>query len=251
MKPQKLLIGVGVTCFIAFVIASIPAKVITIFLPGDLIQTGGTSGTLWNGEARLVQISGIQLTETQWTMHPLQLALGRLAFHLETQASGGFVRSDVTLSVTGSVSVRNLNATGPLAPLAGLMKLPQSGGEISVQIDLLTIKNEWPSALVGSIRIGNLPLNLIGVAAGPIGSYEVRFAADPVPEDGRIVGELQDLGGPLEIGGSIYLDPPRNYDLNASIKAGAGAPADLARGLVLLGPADANGNHQFMMSGSL
>ena len=180
----------------------------------------------------------------------MQLLLGRLSLHLQTHPPGGVVRSDVALGITGAVTVRNLDASGAVAPLANLMKLPQSGGEISVQIDLLTIKNEWPRTLIGSIRIGNLPLNLIGVAAGPIGSYEVRFAADPVPDDGRIVGELQDLGGPLELGGSIYLDPPRNYDFSANIRAGAGAPADLARGLALLGPADANGNHQFMMSGS-
>jgi len=250
MKPHILLIGVGVACFCAFVIASLPARAISSLLPADVVQIGGTSGTLWNGEARLVQVSGVQLTETKWTMHPLQLLLGRLALHLETQVAGGFVNSDLTLSITGAVSVRNLDATGPIGPLTSFMKLPQSAGDIRVRIDTLTIKNEWPRALVGTIRIGNLPLSLIGVAPGPIGSYELTFTADPVPEDGRIVGELQDLGGPLEIDGSISLDPPRNYDLNANIKAGAGAPADLARGLVLLGPADANGRHQFVMSGS-
>ena len=233
-----------------FVAGSVPAKVISSFLPGDFVQIGGTSGTLWNGRAQLLEVSGVQLTETQWTLKPLQLPLGRLALHLDTQIMGGFVRADVTLGITGTVTVRNLEAAGAIAPLAALMNLPQSGGDLSVQVDLLTLKNEWPLALVGNIRVGNLPLNLIGVAAGPIGSYEVRFAADPVPEDGRITGELQDLGGPLELGGSIYLDPPRNYELSATIKAGAGAPADLTRGLALLGPADTNGNHEFRMSGS-
>lgn len=251
MKPRSLLIGVGVACFMVFVIASVPAKVIASLIPGDFVQIGGASGTLWSGEARLLQVSGVQLTETKWTLHPMQLPLGRLAFELETHTSGGFVRCDITLGITGVVTVRNLDAAGPLAPLAGLMKLPQSGGDISLQIDVLTIKNEWPSSLVGSIRIENLPLNLIGVAAGPIGTYEVRFDSDPVPEDGRIVGALQDLGGPLELGGSVFLDPPRNYELSATIRAGAGAPTDLARGLALLGPADANGYHQFMMSGSM
>jgi hypothetical protein len=251
MKPRSLLIGVGVTCFIVFGIVSIPAKVITSLLPGDFVQIGGAGGTLWNGEAQLVQVSGVQLTGTKWTLHPMQLPLGRLAFTLETHASGGFVRCDITLGITGDVTVRNLDAAGPVAPLASLMRIPQSGGEISLQFDVLTIKNAWPSSLVGSIRIENLPLNLIGVAAGPIGTYEVRFDSDPVPEDGRIVGELQDLGGPLELGGSVFLDPPRNYEFSATIRAGAGAPADLTRGLVLLGPADVNGYHQFMMAGSM
>ena len=250
MKPRNLLIGVGVVCFVAFVIASLPARVIAALLPGDFVQIGGTSGTLWKGQARLVEVSGIQLTGTKWTLHPMQLPIGRLAFNLETQLFGGFLRGDITLGITGAVTVRNLDATGPVAPLAAMMNLPQTSGDISIQIDVLTIKDEWPGKLVGNIRVGNLPLNLIGVAAGPIGSYEVEFTADPVPEDGRIVGELKDLGGPLELDGMVFLEPPRNYDLNANIRAGAGAPADLARGLALLGPADANGYHEFVMSGS-
>ena len=250
MKHRNLLIGVGVACFIVFVVVSLPASVITALVPADIVQIGGTSGTLWSGEATRVQIFGVQLTNTRWTLHPLQLLLGRVALHLETNPPGGSVSSDLTLGITGTITVKNLDATGLVAPLAQLMKLPPSGGEISLQIELLTIKNDWPSNIVGKVRIGNLPLNLIGVAAGPVGSYEVRFAADPVPEDGRIVGELQDLGGPLELRGSIYLDPPRNYELDAYVKASMDAPADLSRGLALLGPADANGNHQLMMSGS-
>jgi general secretion pathway protein N len=250
MKHRNLLIGVGVACFIVFVVVALPAKVITALVPAEIVQIGGTSGTLWRGEATLVQISGVQLTNTRWTLHPLQLLLGRVALHLETNPPGGSVSSDLTLGITGTVTVKNFDATGRVAPLAQLMKLPPSGGDISMQIELLTIKNDWPRNIVGKVRIGNLPLNLIGVAAGPVGSYEVRFAADPVPEDGRIVGELQDLGGPLELRGSIYFAPPSNYELDANVKASMDAPADLSRGLALLGPADASGNHQLMMSGS-
>jgi hypothetical protein len=130
------------------------------------------------------------------------------------------------------------------------MKIPQSGGDLSVRIDEVSIEDEWPSAAVGKIRVDNLPLNIIGVAAGPVGAYEVTFEADPVPEDGRIVGQLQDLGGPLQLEGQIFFYPPRNYDLNARIRGAPGAPADLVRGLALLGPADANGLHELVMSGS-
>lgn len=250
MKSRSLLIGVGVACFLTFLLVSLPARVITTLLPGDLIKVTGISGTLWNGQARLVQAGSVQLTATKWTLHPWQLALGRVALSLETQSLGSAVSGDLTLGLTGAVTVRNVAALGPVAPLATLMNFPPSGGDINLQIEELSIKNEWPSSAVGSIRVGNLPLNIIGVAAGPVGTYEVTFRSDTVPEDGRIAGELQDLGGPLELDGEILFEPPRNYELNAQVRAGPGAPADLVRGLVLLGPANTNGYHELIMSGS-
>jgi len=250
MKPRSLLIGVGVTCFIAFVLVALPARVITALLPADLIKISGISGTLWNGQARLIQVSNVPLTATKWTLHPWQLVIGRLALSIETQCLGSAVSGDLRLGITGAITVSNVDALGPLAPLASLMKIPQSGGDFSMRIEEVSIKNAWPLSAVGSVRVGNLPLNIMGVAAGPVGTYEVTFTSDPVPEDGRIVGEMQDLGGPLKLGGAIFLDPPRNYELSARVKGGPGAPQDLVRGLALLGPADANGNHELIMSGS-
>jgi general secretion pathway protein N len=250
MQHRTLLIGVGVTCFIAFVLVSLPARFATALLPADLVQMSGVSGTLWNGRARIVRVAGNQLTSTRWTLQPWQLALGRLAMSLHTEWLGIAASGNVAVGLTGAITARDVEMFGPLGPLTRRMNIPQSGGELAVQFDKLAIKDAWPRSAVGSVRIGNLPLNIIGVAAGPVGTYEVSFTAADVPDDGRFVGELRDLGGPLQLGGEIAFSPPRNYELNALIKATPGAPPDLVRGLALLGPADAQGRHELVMSGS-
>ena len=251
MDQRKLLLVVGTACFVVFVIVLVPASIVTSVIPDDTMKIGGISGTVWNGRARVIEVANVQLTGTRWELHPLHLLLGRLALTVETQMLGNSIDGEVRVGITGTTSVRNLNSVGPLGPVTRLMNIPQGGGDLNVRIDELTIRDAWPTVAVGVVRIGNLPLNIIGVAAGPTGSYEVAFTADPVPDDGRVVGELTDLGGPLSLSGQIAFDPPNSYELTARVKGAAGAPSDLVRGLALLGPADADGNHELTMTGSL
>jgi len=175
MNERRLLLGAGLACFVTFVVAFIPAHIITVFLPANGMRIGGISGTLWNGEVRLLEVAGLQVNHAQWDLHGLALLMGRVEATVEAESAGGFAQGDIGLGLTGSIRVRDFTVAGPVAQLTQLMNLPQSGGDLEVQITALDVTDGWPVQASGTARIRNLPLALVGAGAGATGSYQLSF----------------------------------------------------------------------------
>jgi len=251
MKSLSLLAGVGLASFFLFLISSLPAKVLTDLSASSGVRVGGVTGTVWNGEARRIEVPGFRLSRTAWKISPASLLLGRLAAAVEADWPGGKANGDLTVGLTGSVSLRNFEAAGEVAPIAQQMNLPQTGGQFFANVVDLQIVDDWPRTVIADLRVENVPLALIGVSSAPTGSYEVSFAADEVVDQEPVIGEIKDLSGPLEISGNVTLSPPTNYEVMGRITPRQDAPSDLVKGLALLGPAAPDGSREFSLAGSL
>lgn len=252
MRRSSLFASVGIASFALFAIAGIPARIISSQL--DKIVPGGLSGvegTVWSGRVRSLNINGWQLRDTHWDMNPAALLLGRLSASLTTRTAGGEITTHASVSLSGAISVRNLEAAGPIVPIAAKFNLPVSGGRYRFRLSALDITDAWPTSLVGSGQVTGVPLNIMGGAGGPTGNYAVVFDAETVPEDGRLSGTLSDDGGPVEVGGNIVLTPPMNYVVQAKLKARPGASAEITQALNFAGPADPDGRREISMAGSL
>lgn len=250
MKLPGLLAGAGLACFLVFSIAMVPAQVLTDLSASDDLVFVGVTGTAWHGAAQNIKTPVLQFGRTVWSLEPLSLLFGRLAGTIETQWAGGAARGDLSVGFNGSITVRDFEARGSIAPITRFMNLPVAGGELVINVTRLELADEWPRSIVGDVRIDNLPLTLVGVATGPRGSYQVSFTTEEVPAEGLITGVLTDLSGPLEIDGVLILGPPSNYDISARIKARPGAPADIVNALALLGPVGPDGTREFSVAGS-
>jgi hypothetical protein len=68
--------------------------------------------------------------------------------------------------------------------------------------------------------------------------------------DAPLTGALDDLGGPLDVTGSLQLLADRSYVVEGLIAARADAPADISQMLQFLGPADQQGRRPFSLAGS-
>ena len=250
-RKKYLLIGAGIASFVLFAIAFIPASVVTNRL-ADIARIGGVEGSLWNGHVRSIDINGWQLQDTDWDLNPAALLLGRLSASVATHIAGSEINAHASISVSGNLSVRDLEASGPIAPLAGKFNLPVTGGRYQVQLSALDITDNWPTRLIGSAHVNGVPLNIMGNgAAGPTGNYSLAFDAETVPEDGRLSGALSDDGGPVEIEGSILLTPPVNYELQAKIRARPTAPVEIVQALNLAGPVGPDGRREISIAGTL
>lgn len=250
MKSQAWIIGVGVGSFFVFLFAMLPARLLSAFVPAGTAQIVGLTGTLWHGNAQTINAAGLQFRDTDFEISPLGLLAGRLSLSFDGDWGTGYARGDVSVGLTGSLSVHNLEAAGPLAPVLQMMNLQGNSGELSIRIDTLEIIDDWPRNIIGFVRVGNLPLSMIGVSGGVSGNYELRFDVPEVAADGSILGELTDLGGPLQITGVIRLSKPRNYSVDANIKPRPDAPNDLKQGLMLIGAPEPDGSREFVMTGS-
>jgi len=251
MNQIKLMVSVGACSFLLFVLINIPARIVGSLAPEALVSISGASGTIWNGSAQLIQVEGIQLREASWTLQALPLLIGRASMDFDAKWSNGFVRGGLSAGLGGSISLREIEAAGSLTPILQRMNLPATSGELTVNLVAAEIDDLWPTQLVGSLRVGRVPLNMIGVSGGITGNYALDFDVEEVGDDGIIPGVLSDGGGPLEILGELRLSPPANYSIEARIKARADAPAQLAQGLMLAGPRLPDGSHEFQMTGSL
>ncbi len=251
MNRRKLLVAVGVGCFVVFMLALAPARLLTSLVPSGIATISDTSGTLWTGGAQSVSVAGFQLREVEWELHPLPLLIGRLSLALDAKWGDGYVQGNASVGLTGSVRLRAVRIAGPLDPVMQRMNLRGSGGELAVDFAALEVANQWPTRVIGTVRVGRVPLSALGVAGAATGNYRLEFDIEEVGDDGAIPGVLSDGGGPLEIFGELRLMPPRDYTVQARVTARPDAPADLVTGLMLVGPKQPDGSHQFQMSGSL
>ncbi len=248
MRHLKLTALFGAACLVLFLIATLPARI----LSGPAADLGVTlinpTGTVWSGAATALAGSGLSLQQPSWQLRPLALLTGRLGGTVEAELSGGFIRVTGATSASGDARITELEAAGPLGPLASVLGLPTAGGEYSARLSLLEISGGWPVAAVGEIRLGNIPLGLTRDAPGT-GSFAADFQQSEPAE--RLVGELKDLGGALEVSGSLVLSRPRSYEVSGKARARADAPAQIREALVLLGPQDAQGRRDFSLAGTL
>lgn len=250
MKSSRVLLGTAGLVFVFTLVTTVPARVLDQ-LGGDAVRLSGASGTLWSGTAQQALVGPLQLGRTRWRTNAGSLLLGRLAVNVDTELPGGFARGDLAVSIGGTISVSDFEAAAPLETMSRMVGLPESTGDAIVEIESAVITDNWPTTLVGTVRLGNIPLAMAGVSTGGSTSILTEFDVPEAPADGRVPGRVSDQGGPLEIAGTITFYPPANYDIESLISTRPDAPPEIQQGLMLLGPEGPNGSRQFTMSGSL
>lgn len=250
MNTRAWLIGVGVGAFFVFLFTLLPARILSAFVPTGAVQVLGLTGTVWHGNAQTINAAGFQFRDIDFEISPFGLLSGRLSVSFDGDWGTGYARGEVSIGLTGSLSVRDLEAAGPLAPVLRTMNLRGNSGELSLRIEALDVIDEWPTQMIGLVRVSNVPLSMIGVSGDASGHYELRFDVPNVASEESIPGALTDLGGPLQIVGVIRFSKPRNYSLNARIKPRPDAPNELKQGLMFIGIPDADGSREFALSGS-
>ena len=80
-KNLRKLVAVGLLVLIVGLIVKFPARVALQLVP-DSVLVSGASGTIWNGRAGAVLVSGIYLRNVEWRTKPLGLLTGKLALSL-------------------------------------------------------------------------------------------------------------------------------------------------------------------------
>jgi len=200
----------------------------------------------------LASVAGLGLYDLQWAVMPWSLLRGRIAADVQARQPDGFVNTRVELGF-GAIRLFNLQGTTTLATLGQLVPLGDIQGLLSVQIDELELRDNWPVRAVGQVRLAQLqtPLLMPGGPSGliPLGSFLVTLLDSDAPE---LTGRFEDQGGPLEIAGSLTLTSSRGYSLAGLVRPRSDAPEEIVQALQFLtGAPDAEGRRPFELSGSL
>jgi general secretion pathway protein N len=253
MRLNLKLAGLGLACFLILLISLFPARAgFALFAP-DSVSGFGFSGTIWNGGAKVIDVGGQQLRNTEWDMALTRLLLGRLGGDIKTRWNNGFAEGFGTISLGGTIRLSEFKASIDAATLQTAVGTPSLGGQISLQIKELKLSNNWPRYLIGRAEIVNLSSPLMGRGeAALIGNFAVEFDSTLELEPGKsLSGKISDTGGPLELTGTLLLEAPANYTLKTRLKARPGAASSLEQNLEFLGTPEADGARLFQFAGSL
>jgi general secretion pathway protein N len=252
MRIDKRLAALGLACGLVFLISSLPARVVLAIVTPAEISTFGVNGTIWQGSARIIGFNGQQFRNTEWQLSIPRLFIGQIGGDFKTRWGDGFMEGFGTISLTGTIILGETRASFNAASLEPLLGIPRVGGQVSLQLSELEVKENWPYRLVGTGEIRNFSSPLMGTGpADIIGNVSLDFDTATETDGDAITGKLTDLGGPLELKGNLLLRPPGSYTLKARLKARPDAPEALSKNLEFLGPPEADGMRVFQLAGSI
>lgn len=240
------MIAVAIAAFLLTLVLFLPATLIAGRLPPN-VATGTLSGTLWNGGADAVTVSGRLLGAARWKVLPLQIFRGRLAIDAELVRPDGVARGRCALGLRRVVELSNVEAHWPIGELPVRALPPGWSGVIQATAPTLRLDDGALTAVTGSIDILNV--REPGPNGVALGSYHLTFDDDSRQGD-KLVGQIQDLQGPMEVSGTLTLGADRNYVIDGLVAARSGAPAGMVERLRYLGSPDAEGRRPFSVAGT-
>lgn len=251
MRPSYALGLIAVSAFAVALVVRLPLNWAARLLPGS-ISCSEPSGSLWNGHCAALRLRSsatappLLLGDTHWKLRGLPLLRARLALDVQVQREDAQAAALVVLGLGGSVVVLGLQADAPLDPALLPGVPPNWRGRLQIADGQIRWSKGALASVAGVVTARDL------VAQGPAptayGSYELSFT----PETGATAlppGRLRDLGGPLQVDGTLQVSPSMTWELNGHVLARPDADPRLARELQYLGTPDAQGRRVFSARG--
>lgn len=254
MTRHRLLVIAGAAAFLLALVARLPATVALAWAPNASFQPSGVTGTLWRGGFAAAGAGALRLGPTTWRLSVPALFLGRLQGTVETQVGSGTASGVVALGIGGTVSCRDCRYAGPAASLRSLIPmLATVDGRLDLSLAELAVRDRWPVRVTGAATVTGVALAVPGAPltpATPRANFTARVDADPVGDDGIIVAEIADDGGPLQLQASLTLTPPGSFEVSGRALARPEAPPTLAAALGMLGRPGPDGAIDISFAGS-
>ena len=222
-----------------------PARIAYRWLSPDELAVSGITGTVWRGNARAAAANGVYLADVSWKFVPWRIFTGKLAYKIDASPVSGFVEGVAGFGVGGSIVVSDLAASLPLPMFADVLNIRGLAGVASLQFAKLKLRDGIPVAADGNLQVDNLVVPALSRES--IGGYRAEFSTQ---RDG-IAASVEDTDGVVDLAGSLKLSNDRSYTFLGQVIAKPETPATLQRQMQFLGSADARGQRELRLEGSL
>jgi hypothetical protein len=246
------LAAVGLAALACFTVATLPASLIAGFVQRSGLSATEYSGSLWSGVARDVSVRGATLGELRWHVRPLALMRARVAADVALARPDGSVSATVAAGLGGKLDLSDVRLDVPLEFLAQIAPGMARNwhGRARGTFAGIRLVAGWPVEARGELDLLALAMPALGGAA--IGSYHLVVPDPQTASAGStsVTARVADTDGPLVVDALLTLAPGRSFKFEGTVAPRADAAPDLARGLAILGPADATGRREFGMSGT-
>ncbi|HTX25286.1 MAG TPA: type II secretion system protein N [Steroidobacteraceae bacterium] len=245
MNRGPWIAAAAMTAFVVVLLARFPARWAAGALPRGTTCLQ-LDGTLWNGRCTEFVAEGTPLGDLGWQAHPLRLLLGKLSLTVSLTRLGDTVRGRVELSPGGAITAQAVHASLPINRRLLSQLPPTVDGALQIDLDSLHWNGKRITAIEGTVDVHGLT-----VRGESLGDYRVSFPAGPGRPGDEPAGRVQDLGGPLEVQGTLRLMREPGFELDTTIAPRANAPPDIVSALRILGTPDARGRRPFSVQMTL
>jgi general secretion pathway protein N len=244
---RSLLVVAAAACLLAAAVAvEAPATLVDRqldSLTGGRLRVADAAGTIWNGSGALILLPYNARVPVQWHIDALPLLRSRLSGTLGRDATES---SPATFDLSADdFAVNRLVIAFPAEAILRATDAPAlitaAGGTVDVRVDAFAMRRgmfeggfiaRWQGASLPGPRPG------VRVALG-----DVRL--DGVGSGGEIKGALSNVGGDIEITGTVNLAATGATRVEARLKPRAGLDAErssaITTALSLLGAKDDSG----------
>lgn len=213
---------------------------------GPTVALQDLSGTVRQGRAGQLLVNGFPVGALDWTLDWRGLPRRQVGGSWRLSGSAWQAQARDTRLVGDAVEVRDLRAQLPALLLQPVLDIPALSFLGTVEVELASLRQRGG-------RIEQAQGQARWIDAGVAGQAQARFgpllAKFGTGEDGRILGTVEDEGGPLSVEGQFHLDGAR---YRAEVILVARDPADpVAQALYYIGEALPGGGSLLIVEGDL
>jgi hypothetical protein len=237
----------GLLVFLGVLVLYLPASWFSGMLP-PAVKCAELGGSVWNGECLGLEVRGSRLGDATWNMASGKAFTGHASGDVTLSGTALNARADVDVGLKGGGELREVSASFPLDP-AFIAQFPrdQRGHIVAEFKRVVLAEGSSLQSLEGTIELQEF--RQVGAHPLELGSYQLTFDGTPA-QNGTVVGQLRDLGGPFMVTGTVTLTAPTNYLVQGFITGRTAQAESLVREITLGAPPDASGRSAFSFEGS-
>lgn len=246
---KKWLWTLGLTSYLGFLIASLPAAVVVKLLPSMPGVTLGPAQGQWNdGRLAFVRQGNVQLNAIHWQLSLAQLWRGQLGFQLEMGAS----QAEPTATVQGRVGFSGLSVeqglvTVPIRWVLPKVSLPMkmdASGDIVVRIEEFQSGTPYCTALKGQASWQDAKFE------SPIGWLDLQSITGALTCQQGNLQLITAANNPL--GAALTVDLlASSYQINGTLQPVSSLPKEVHQAMQFVGPQDSQGRYVMKLAGQI
>ncbi len=253
-KKNRRLIYVGLACYLAFLMITLPASFLTRYIlpsidPTGVVQLQSVHGSIWDGQANNTRIGQFNLGALNWDLSGWGLLLGNINLDVDfkSELANGF--GDLSLGMGGSTSASDVEINFPAEMLQPLF----SGFPISISGDLRGTITELNYIQFEQLQADGRVVWQGAALRAPQNIELGDFLIDMSPHNqGTKIKITDENQGPIKTELNIKLSGKGKYTLNGWMQARDQSQQHITEALRFIGArADSTGRFWVSYNGSL
>jgi len=249
---KRYYILIAIFSYLFFTLGNVPAaKVISLVqkntkLPAKLY---GVQGSIWNGNAEKVIISGQPAIDNiQWNINPAMLLLARISGEVKGSIKNQSVVGDVSVSAAGTFNASNVRARIEAPVMQEFLKMPlgELGGVFNINIESFEATQEGLPKLFANIKWKSAKVTVLDTV--DLGFIDLNLRTD---DNNQLLAKISNKKGQLVLDGKAKLDSKKTYDLNLRITPETNADNNLRQSIAMIAKRQSDGSYLLKRKGNL